>query len=52
MIGQNLHLVLQHLIGEVDLILCDEDDLLDQTGTNLLLDVGDSEDMSGTVNGG
>ena len=49
---QNLHLVLQHLISEVDLILCDQDDLLDQTSTNLLLNVGDSGDMSGTVDGG
>jgi hypothetical protein len=40
----NLHLSLVQLIGQLELCLSNLDDLLNETGTDLLLDLGDSKE--------
>lgn len=39
---KDIHLILQHDIDEVILVLGHDDDFLDQTGTDLLLNILDS----------
>ena len=40
----NLHFSLVQLIGQLELCLSNLDDLLNETGTDLLLDLGDSKE--------